>query len=402
MKKLVSLALAATLLLALAACGKPYAPAPNPPLVLGEKFLLDLDYEQALLQFDQAIVIDPKNPRGYLGKADALLHLDRLEDAAAALGAGARAVPRAQRVSLREAQAEAEKSVVDGYIGLSSAYEKLGWRGIALALLKRVCEEFPEESRLGDALERLSAAINIDRDNNADTVSAEVPDNVFGMKDVLECGITLDSDAYAIANKMGVSHNRIFFSEVNLSDVGYNDPYIECESNGKSGQAFFGYPVNFPNSSAKAYFQSIGSFSIANNLVCVNWQYNNSIDYPSIMERCQFVRGIGLGMRDEDILRTFYYSDNAVIIENGTLKGNYSSTYESLSRADLYSFLDGDQIGYLERYNDDSDWGYYITYVFTNRNADVQYTVRFATKDGIVQDMSWTVNALSYDEEAQP
>jgi len=154
MKKLLSFALIAALLLSLAACGAP-APIPNPPLVLGEKYLSDLDYEQALLQFDKAIIIEPKNPRGYLGKADALLHLNRLEDAVATLGAGAKAVPRTQRMSLQEAQAEAEKSAVDGYIALSSSYEKLGWREIALALLRRVCEELPEESRLREALEVL-------------------------------------------------------------------------------------------------------------------------------------------------------------------------------------------------------------------------------------------------------
>jgi len=155
MKKLLALALAAVLLLALAACGKAYAPLPNPPLVPGEKYLLDLDYEQALLQFDQAIQIDPKNPRGYLGKADALLHLDRQTDAASALADGAKATGGETRAALSAAQAEVNQSSVDGYVGLSSAYEKLGWREIALALLKRVCEELPEESRLRAALEAL-------------------------------------------------------------------------------------------------------------------------------------------------------------------------------------------------------------------------------------------------------
>jgi len=154
LKKMLSFALIAALLLALFACGKAPVPIPNPPLVLGEKYLSDLDYEQALLQFDQAIEIEPKNPRGYLGKADALLHLERQADADAALGDGAKQC-RSQRATLNEARAAVTKSLVDGYIALSSAYEKLGWREIALALLKRVCEELPEESRLREALERL-------------------------------------------------------------------------------------------------------------------------------------------------------------------------------------------------------------------------------------------------------
>jgi len=160
MKKLLSLAtIAALLLTALATCGKPVAPAVNPPLVLGEKYLTDLDYEAAVLQFEQAISIEPKNPRGYLGKADALLHLDRQDDAVQVLADGAKAAARDQRAALNEAKAEVEKSPVDGYIGLSFAYEKLGWRDIAIALLKRVCEELPEESRLREALDRLIYAI---------------------------------------------------------------------------------------------------------------------------------------------------------------------------------------------------------------------------------------------------
>jgi len=154
MKKLVSALLIPLLLLALTACGKPAA-IPNPPLVLGEKYLLDLDYEQALLQFDQAIKIEPKNPRGYLGRADALLHLDRQAEAASALADGTKAARGDAREALRSAQAGVEKTPVDGYIGLSSAYEKLGWREIALALLRRVCGELPGESRLREALEGL-------------------------------------------------------------------------------------------------------------------------------------------------------------------------------------------------------------------------------------------------------
>ena len=153
MKKIISALLALALLPAFAACGKPAA-VPNAPLVLGEKYLLDLDYEQALLQFDQAILIEPKNPRGYLGKADALLHMERPSDAAEALGAAARQC-RPQRAALNEAQAAMGNSLAEACVALATAYETLGWREIALALLRRVCEELPGESRLKDALGRL-------------------------------------------------------------------------------------------------------------------------------------------------------------------------------------------------------------------------------------------------------
>jgi len=154
LRKILTLTLTLSLPLALLSCGTP-TPIPNPPLVLGEKYLADLDYEQALLQFDQAITIEPKNPRGYLGKADALLHIDRQSDAVTTLANGAKATSGNIRTALKATQAEVAKSPVDGYIGLSSAYEKLGWKEIALLLLRRVCEEMPEESRLRDALESI-------------------------------------------------------------------------------------------------------------------------------------------------------------------------------------------------------------------------------------------------------
>ncbi|MCL1897178.1 MAG: hypothetical protein FWG03_11635, partial [Clostridiales bacterium] len=172
MKKLLSIVLSAALLLAVAACGAPAA-IPNPPLVLGEKYLTDLDYEQALLQFDQAIVIEPKNPRGYLGKADALLHLDRQSDAVSALSDAAKQC-KPRRAALNEVKAEVAKSFVDGYIGLATAYEKLGWREIALLLLQRVCEELPEESRLREALERLMSVVDITESmNNSNRETAD-------------------------------------------------------------------------------------------------------------------------------------------------------------------------------------------------------------------------------------
>ena len=155
MKKLAALVLALALLLALFACGKAPAAIPNPPLVLGEKYLTDLDYEQAILQFDQAIRIEPKNPRGYLGKADALLHLDRQADAADAIGAAAKQC-KPQRTVLNEAKTAVGKSLAEGFAGLATAYEKLGWKDLALALLRRVCEELPEDSLLREALEKFA------------------------------------------------------------------------------------------------------------------------------------------------------------------------------------------------------------------------------------------------------
>ena len=213
MRKLLSLALAATMLLTIAACGAKPAAVPNPALVLGEKYLTDLDYEQALLQFDQAIEIEPKNPRGYLGKADALLHLDRQPDAVQTLDTGTKSAKGDARTALKAAQAEVAESLVDGYIGLSSAYETLGWREIAVALLKRVCEELPEESRLKEALERLMGVIEeMSVEEGTEQLQKETPANVFTYKDFETLGLLNGDgllDIYAVAEKCGFSKGEV-------------------------------------------------------------------------------------------------------------------------------------------------------------------------------------------------
>jgi len=62
MKKIIALLLALATLLTLFACGqKPKTAADW--LSLGEKYLLDLDYDQAIAALDSAIEIEPKDPR---------------------------------------------------------------------------------------------------------------------------------------------------------------------------------------------------------------------------------------------------------------------------------------------------------------------------------------------------
>ena len=53
-------------------------------LELAQRYLLEQDYEKALVEFDQIIEIDPANMEAYIGKAEAYLGLKRYEDAIAA------------------------------------------------------------------------------------------------------------------------------------------------------------------------------------------------------------------------------------------------------------------------------------------------------------------------------
>ena len=60
----------------------------NNLLDMGDKYLEEMDYDNAVLVFDQAIAIDPKCEEAYLGKAQALYAQKQYEDAVATLEAG--------------------------------------------------------------------------------------------------------------------------------------------------------------------------------------------------------------------------------------------------------------------------------------------------------------------------
>lgn len=62
-------------------------------LDLGEKYLLEMNYEQAIICFTQLIEVEPMNPRGYTGSAEAYMRLDETEKAIIVLQDGLRLIP---------------------------------------------------------------------------------------------------------------------------------------------------------------------------------------------------------------------------------------------------------------------------------------------------------------------
>jgi tetratricopeptide (TPR) repeat protein len=93
--RIVSTITAAVLLLTIfASCAKPTAPLTAAELLdLGEKYLLELDYELALVQFLAVIEIEPMNPRGYTGSAEAYIGLGDTDKAIAVLRQGLEQLP---------------------------------------------------------------------------------------------------------------------------------------------------------------------------------------------------------------------------------------------------------------------------------------------------------------------
>jgi len=61
-------------------------------LELGEKYLLELNYEQALIYFLEALKIDPTNLNGYIGAAESYINLGQSDNAIEILNVGLRHV----------------------------------------------------------------------------------------------------------------------------------------------------------------------------------------------------------------------------------------------------------------------------------------------------------------------
>jgi len=87
------------LIAVLSSCSSPARPLTSEELLdLGEKYLLELNYEEAVMQFTKLIEIEPKNPRGYLGLAEAYAGLDDTDKAVTALENGLKQLPENQEI----------------------------------------------------------------------------------------------------------------------------------------------------------------------------------------------------------------------------------------------------------------------------------------------------------------
>ncbi len=71
MKKFISIILTISIAFTLVSCAKAQKPDWQTSLDLGQKYLLDGNYEQAIVEFNKVIEIEPKNVEAYLGLAEA-------------------------------------------------------------------------------------------------------------------------------------------------------------------------------------------------------------------------------------------------------------------------------------------------------------------------------------------
>ncbi len=119
MKKLLSLILAIVLTITLfTSCAEPAEALTSVYLNLGEKYLTDLNYEEAIVYFNKVIEVEPKNARAYLGSAEAYVAMGDIDSAIAILEQGIEVVDDPTELEamlaelLGEDEAEAEDEIV--------------------------------------------------------------------------------------------------------------------------------------------------------------------------------------------------------------------------------------------------------------------------------------------------
>jgi len=154
MKKLVALVLALALLCGFAACGQKPTLA-NAPLSLGEKYLLDLDYDQALAQLEEAIKIDPKNPRIQLLILYIYVHEDyppeEIEER----------LPSDYDFTPPVVTPDDPEPRVPWLLAIIEALRTLNIRDLTLELLRRLADEFPLDSRVSATLNALADELGV-------------------------------------------------------------------------------------------------------------------------------------------------------------------------------------------------------------------------------------------------
>ena len=182
-------------------------------LSLGERYLLELNYEQAVVQFQNLIEIDPMNPRGYTGLAEALVETDRIDEALAALQQGYEALPDDDE--FLEKSVDVHKKIINryklhlaAYIGLIKAYISLDRIELALEALNQGLENLPDSVELIE----LGASAALQRGKAASTRPALLPiisvsEPVFRLDEGSSASIklNLEGDSDAAVTVQGVN-----------------------------------------------------------------------------------------------------------------------------------------------------------------------------------------------------
>ena len=156
MKRVFSFLLVLLLIPGLAGCGQKAADTATwqEQYDLGVKYLSEGNYEEAIIAFNAAIKIDPKNPLAYIGRGGAYVGSGETEE------------------NLAAALADYEKAIaldetnVDAWLGLADVYIRMGEYDKAGEVLHQALEKTENAPSIGDKLAELESGSVSDSSGN--------------------------------------------------------------------------------------------------------------------------------------------------------------------------------------------------------------------------------------------
>ncbi len=145
-------------------------------LKLGARYLEEQNYEQAVVEFDQVIAIDPMSVDAYLGKAQAYEGMGDMEKAIETLMAGYE----------KTGDAQLRAQLVDAYLEQAAGYVQAADYDSALAVYDKLLELDGENERVqeavGDCLtDYIEQLISEERYDEAKTLIEKYRDKVSGV-----------------------------------------------------------------------------------------------------------------------------------------------------------------------------------------------------------------------------
>jgi len=250
MKKIKILAVLFLLLTTLfTACSKSFEKLSSVELIeIGEKYLIEMEYEQAIVYFSRVVEIEPRNPRGYTGLAEAYVGLSDPDKAFEHLKSGMLELPNDSSITemfdnLIQDQFEIGEQLLNQqdyqkaiehfaklallvpsmeqvYIKGAEAYIGLGDMDKAIEFLKKGLEHLPNNSTLTEMLEELEY-----EKEREDLTSVATP--------ILEeLTVLCSSDNYdSVFDKMQTEE----FAKVTALSNSLNRPYIVDTEHGRIG-----------------------------------------------------------------------------------------------------------------------------------------------------------------------
>lgn len=167
MKKIWHTFVLTVLLLALTACGKSATDRWQEQYDLGEKYLLEEDYEAAIVAFTAAIEIDPNEAAAYIGRGDAYILFDGTEE------------NLALALADYEKVLSMDETYVEAYLGIVEVYSRQGEYEAAETLLQQGLQATDNDSGIQERLEKLWDEINsVEGEAEAESDSVEEADDI--------------------------------------------------------------------------------------------------------------------------------------------------------------------------------------------------------------------------------